>query len=189
MDYKKNMEIRRIPSELKLNMEIIDKQITKKERNDERLVVRGIAFKDNKLLVVFPKDEKIYGTPGGGVDPGENLEDALKRELKEEVGADDIRIIEYIGTMSSLRKGMYDDNTYTPFHHYFLVEILKFGKQNLVEYEQEIGLNFDFIDIDKVIKTNEESLLKRNQEYLDFYSNQQIIIKELKNIYKNKTSI
>ncbi|PAT01945.1 hypothetical protein CI105_03555 [Candidatus Izimaplasma bacterium ZiA1] len=184
MNYKDKMIINRLPSSLKLNMEIIDKNVTKKNKNDERLVVRGVVFKENKLLVVFPKDEMIYGTPGGGVDPGETLIDALKRELKEEVGAEKINIIEYIGTMSSLRKGMYDDNTYTPLHHYYLVDILEFGNQSLVDYEQEIGLDFGFVDIDDAIYINEKSLEKRDQEYLDFYTNQQTIIKELKSIYK-----
>ena len=53
-------------------------------------VVVGIIFKDNKFLVERRKtDEKIdpgiICLPGGHVELNENKEDALKREMKEEL--------------------------------------------------------------------------------------------------------
>lgn len=60
----------------------------------KHVVVTGIVKrKDGKVLIVKrKKDEEIHGGlwvfPGGKVNEGENVFEALKRELKEEVGLD-----------------------------------------------------------------------------------------------------
>jgi TDG/mug DNA glycosylase family protein len=63
----------------------------------DRSAVRALVVDaDGRVLLVqFARsvgDERWWGTPGGGVDPGESDEEALRRELREEVGLHDFEI-------------------------------------------------------------------------------------------------
>ncbi len=53
-------------------------------------VVACIVRDDGKMLVVWNKRYGRWGMPGGKVEEGEELLDALKREVREETGVDAI---------------------------------------------------------------------------------------------------
>lgn len=63
-------------------------------------VVAAIIYKNNKFLIAKRKPDKKLGGywefPGGKVEFGENPEDAVKREIKEELGIQ-IRVDKNIG--------------------------------------------------------------------------------------------
>jgi TDG/mug DNA glycosylase family protein len=72
----------------------------------EREAVRAaVVDADRRLLLVqFRRpvgDESWWGTPGGGIDPGESHEEALRRELREEIGLHDFelgpKLFEHLG--------------------------------------------------------------------------------------------
>lgn len=48
---------------------------------------RAIIIKDKRLLLVTGHNSDCYWTPGGGVEEGESPEEALRREVQEELGA------------------------------------------------------------------------------------------------------
>jgi TDG/mug DNA glycosylase family protein len=63
----------------------------------ERIAARALVLdRDDRVLLVQykrPGSERTWwGTPGGGVDPGESLEQAVLRELREEVGLEDVQL-------------------------------------------------------------------------------------------------
>ena len=47
--------------------------------------ISAVVIKDKKILLVTGYDESFYWTPGGKAEKNEREEDALKREIKEEL--------------------------------------------------------------------------------------------------------
>lgn len=52
----------------------------------QRPSVYGVVIHEAKLLVAKAQYTKLLVLPGGGIDKGERIEDALKREMVEETG-------------------------------------------------------------------------------------------------------
>ncbi len=87
-----------------------------------RRAVRAVAFNENNqvALIEFSKiDAKKL--PGGGVDEGEELIVALKREVKEEIGYEIAEIISEIGIVEEYRY-------YSRFHQISYTYIVRVGK-------------------------------------------------------------
>lgn len=92
---------------------------------------------DNRVIIATQfrcGPEKImHEMPGGAVDPGETPEQAIRRELLEEVGYETDEL-EYLG-------GAYVNAWEDMFHHYFLAYNCRFtGSSNPEEFE-EIEVN------------------------------------------------
>ena len=66
-----------------------------------REAARAVLFDpDDRTLLVrfeFPR-AAVWATPGGGLDPGETHEQAIRRELAEEVGLDEVELGPWIWT-------------------------------------------------------------------------------------------
>jgi len=64
------------------------KNIRKKVGHDRIIIVGAgvLIYKDNMVLLQKRKDDLTWSTHGGSVDLGENVEEAARRELKEETG-------------------------------------------------------------------------------------------------------
>lgn len=88
--------------------------------------VKAFIVHQGKILVVKERvqhgDQKmiIYDLPGGGIEPGESLKDALLREVKEEVGLD-IEIERAVGNWDFIIPSLEDSN--------FNVQIVCLGYQ------------------------------------------------------------
>ncbi len=118
---------------------------------NRRVAVRAIIIHNEKLLCVRLKkyagratkdDNNYWCTPGGGVDPGEALLPALRREIIEELGIEPV-----IGNLLYLQQFIHDDTEQLEFffhvtntEDFFDIDLSK-ASHGAIEIEQ-----VDFID-------------------------------------------
>lgn len=116
---------------------------------DKRSAARAIMIDDSsRIALMHVTNKNYYKLPGGGVDPGESLEEALLRELKEEAGAQNVEIISEIGQIVEYREEWRRRGT----HHCFLVKLTG----NLLAPQQtdkEIDHGYEIVWADSIDET------------------------------------
>ena len=118
-------------------LELQDNQWPMEYTDHDRIIVRAIVYdKDANLYFMRADRDDKFGrcrlieTSGGGVENGEELEEALKRELREELGAE-VEITCKIGIVSDYYNLIHRHN----INHYYLCRVLSFGDTHLMQNE------------------------------------------------------
>jgi 8-oxo-dGTP pyrophosphatase MutT (NUDIX family) len=114
-------------------------------RTVHRTAVRAVAVRGEVLLMVYSSTADDYNFPGGGVDLGETHEQALVREVAEEV--------EYDRPMEQ------DFDVFKMTSHYYACEVEDgFGLQKLETYEANLGYVPVWIGLEQALKINRSLL-------------------------------
>lgn len=91
-------------------------------QNDIRKKIKkvyGVVFVDGKLVLIYNSKRDIWGFPGGTIEPGEGVENALSREMEEEANIS-------ISKKAFLGYGWIDDDNQN-LQAFFYVDGLKLG--------------------------------------------------------------
>jgi 8-oxo-dGTP pyrophosphatase MutT (NUDIX family) len=129
-----------------------------------RTAVRGVILRGKDLLMIYSSNVGDYKFPGGGVGDGEDHTQALRREVQEECGISVVQIGSEMGAVIEYDLPLETDyDLFKMTSHYYLCEVEgKFGAQKLDGYEQELGFQPVWIDIDEAIRLN-KALLHSNE--------------------------
>ncbi|HPN54380.1 MAG TPA: NUDIX domain-containing protein [Candidatus Moranbacteria bacterium] len=123
-------------------------------KKNVEFIARGFIFQKGKILLCKRKDRDYYFFPGGHIEFGEFAEDALKREIKEEIGAE-IKNCKPIGVLENVFKDKKD-----VIHEVNFVFRVKINKQNIRALEKH--LEFYWVNYDEFSKkTVLPTLLKK----------------------------
>ncbi|MDY6142032.1 MAG: NUDIX hydrolase [Bacilli bacterium] len=151
----------------------------------DRTVVRAIVFdEEDKFYFVKAVRDDDFGkatlieTSGGGVKENEELLDAIKRELKEELGVE-VDVVCKIGVVSDYYNLIHRHN----INNYFLCKVKSFGDKNLTKEEMDdfhlstLRLSYEEAckeyeyrantKLGKLISNRELPILHRAKEILD----------------------
>lgn len=122
-----------------IKIELQDTQWKKEYIDHDRNIVRAIVYDENRMFyfVRAVRDDEfgkatLIETSGGGVENGEDLITAVKRELKEELGVY-VDVVCKIGIVSDYYNLIHRHN----INNYFLCKIKSFGQKNLTQDEIE----------------------------------------------------
>lgn len=151
----------------------------------DRNVVRAIVFdEEDKFYFVRAVRDDDFGkatlieTSGGGVEENEELLDAIKRELKEELGVE-VDVVCKIGVVSDYYNLIHRHN----INNYFLCKVKSFGDKKLTKEEMDdfhlstLRLSYEEAckeyeyrantKLGKLISNREVPILHRAKEILD----------------------
>lgn len=150
-------------NEKELNLNLKDTEWPLDYIDHDRNIVRAIVIDDDGYFYfvrVQRNDDfgvvTLIETAGGGVERGENLESAIIRELKEELGVE-VNILCKLGVVSDYYNLIHRHN----INNYYLCEIKSFGDKNLTKDEIEqfhlstLKLNYEdaILEYEKCSKT------------------------------------
>lgn len=120
-----------------LDLKLQDTQWEYTYIDHDRTTARAIVYDESgQFYFVRASRDDDFGkatlieTSGGGVEEGEDLIAAVKRELKEELGVQ-VQVVGKIGVVSDYYNLIHRHN----INHYFLCKVEAFGEKNLTEDE------------------------------------------------------
>ena len=122
---------------IELKLDLQDTEWTYEYVDHDRNIARAIVFdEEGQFYLVRAERDDDFGkatlieTAGGGVEPGEDLITAIRRELKEELGVK-VEVLCKIGIVSDYYNLIHRHN----INNYFLCKIESFGEKNLTQDE------------------------------------------------------
>lgn len=141
-------------------MELLDKLVHPHAvgvvgRTLHRRAARGVILDGDDILLLFTERYNDFSLPGGGVDPHEDLEQALHREVREETGARNVQVLAPYGRIEELRPHYRDYALMFMESFLFLCGADRaLGDTALESYERDNGMSPLWVNLEEALAHN-----------------------------------
>ena len=127
--------------------------------------VYAVVQKGDRFLVLKIAGKKFeYALSGGGIDEGEDVETAIKRELLEEMNAK-VEFVKELGVIHYVRTWTYQGKEFDVNYeaHIVLTKFLAFAERKKMGLEGE----FDGKDVE-IVEVSKKEMLENVAEFVSF---------------------
>lgn len=130
---------------------LTDKEILGMEGRSEarpRLTARAIVRNaEGEYAIMYAEKYNLYSLPGGGIEEGEDVLTALRREIYEETGCicDEIRELGIVRE----NRGTLD---YTQTNYYYVVQAHRAGESHLTDAETICGTEVQWHTLENMVR-------------------------------------
>ena len=146
-------------------------------RPNVAMIIVSNAYPETKEIFIAQRNDltDVWQFPQGGIDEGENVEEALFRELEEEIGTKEVKVIaEYPKWLSydfpeKIAKKM------KPWigqkQRYFLVKLKKNAKINIHTKHPEFS-DYKFVSVDDVLDLSASFKKNVYEKVITYFKNE-----------------
>jgi len=160
----------------------------KNKNTYKRIAARGIILDGENILLMYTKRYDDYSFPGGGVDKNEKIKDGLLREIHEETGATNIKIISEYGIYDEIKPTNKTVKTHTKAIHYDYINMISYfyicsadkqlGHNKLEDYEINNGMKACWVNIYEAIEHNKK-VIQNQPKSIGLYVDRELFMLEL----------
>lgn len=148
----------------------------------ERHAVRAIILDGKRLLMLHSAVNGDYFLGGGGIEPGESHADALRREVREELGAALTEMGEPFGRVVEWQFAMEPEFDFLHFTSYLYFCRVTEGvySQKLEDYESDLLMKPVWVDVETAIAVNAGICARQSVDHMKWIKRELLVLEKLR---------
>jgi len=149
-------------------------------RPNVAMIIVSNNYPDKKEIFLAQRNDlnDVWQFPQGGIDEGEEVQEALFRELEEEIGTDEVEIIAEYPEWISYDFPQKIANKMEPWigqkQKYFIVKLNKNAKIDINTKHPEFS-DYKFVEVDEVLKQSASFKQEVYESVINYFKKEKLL--------------